>query len=68
MFLKRDRGERREFDTASNLGAVRMVKNQGLSVADVGHGIDLGGDGGATRVKQYRAELNGILAPNRIHN
>lgn len=57
MMIKRR--ARREFDAGFKLEVVRMVKNQGLSVADVCHSMDLGETVVRRWMKQYQAELNG---------
>ena len=56
---RRERRERREFDTNFKLEVVRMVKDQGLSVTDVCRSMDLGETVVRRWVKQYETELNG---------
>ena len=57
MMIKRR--ARREFDANFKLEVVRMVKDQGLSVSDICHSMDLGETVVQRWVKQYQAELNG---------
>jgi transposase len=51
--------ERRNFDTNFKLEVVRMVKDQGVSVGDVCHTMDLGETAVRRWIKQYQTELNG---------
>ena len=53
------RRARREFDASFKLEVVRMVKDQGLSIADVCRSMDLCETVIRRWIKQYQAELNG---------
>jgi transposase len=57
--MSKKRRERRVFDTAFKLEVVRMVKDQGLSISDVGRSMDLGETAIRRWIKQYETELNG---------
>jgi transposase len=58
-FMSKKRRERRVFDTAFKLEAVRLVKDQGLSISDVGRSMDLGETAIRRWIKQYESELDG---------
>ena len=50
---------RRKFDTSFKLEVVKMIKDQGLTVAEVCRSMDLGDTAVRTWVQQYEAELQG---------
>jgi transposase len=54
-----ERRVRRQFDASFKLEVARMVKDQGLSVADVCRSMDLGETAVRRWVQQYSAELDG---------
>lgn len=54
-----ERRARRQFDANFKLEVARMVKDQGLSVADVCRSMDLGETAVRRWVQQYAAELGG---------
>jgi transposase len=58
-FMMIERKARRQFDANFKLEVARMVKDQGLSVADVCRSMDLGETAVRRWVQQHAAELGG---------
>ena len=57
--MNKKRRERRDFDASFKLEVVRMVKDQGLSVAQVCQSMDLVDSAVRRWIKQYDAERDG---------
>ena len=57
--MNKKRRERRIFDTSFKLEVAGMVKDQGLSISDVGRSMDLGETAIRRWIKQYETELHG---------
>ena len=51
--------ERRTFDSSFKLEVVRMIKEQGMSFAQVSQTMNIGQTGLRRWVEQYESELNG---------
>lgn len=50
---------RREFDPSFKLQVVQMIKEQGLTVAQVCQDMDIGGTAVRRWIRQYEAEVSG---------
>ena len=57
--MNKKRRERRDFDAGFKLEVVRMVKDQGLSIAHVCQSMDLVDSAVRRWIKQYEAEQEG---------
>lgn len=57
--MNKKRRERRDFDASFKLEVVRMIKDQGLSIAHVCQSMDLVESAVRRWIRQYEAELKG---------
>ena len=55
------RRDRREFEPAFKLEVVRMVKEQGYTIAQVCDNLDLVDSAVRRWIKQYKSELSGVV-------
>jgi transposase len=60
-FMVEKRRDRREFEPAFKLEVVRMVKEQGYTIAQVCDNLDLVDSAVRRWIKQYKSELSGVV-------
>ena len=59
------RRDRREFEPAFKLEVVKMVKEQGFTIAQVCDNLDLVDSAVRRWIKQYKGELGGVVGPGK---
>lgn len=63
--MEEKRRDRREFEPAFKLEVVKMVKEQGFTIAQVCDNLDLVDSAVRRWIKQYKKELTGVVGPGQ---